>query len=149
MRVYLSGPMTGIDDWNFPAFNQAADELHSIGCEVTNPADDGDKLTWNENLTRDVADILASNYDALVLLPGWAESKGALLEVTTALLSGVVEFQIRIGPNAFEPIPLGLISALTGVGIHSVLEGEAGALELVSAMAMNEATTGARDVTTH
>lgn len=40
-RVYLAGPMTGIADYNFPAFNAAAARLRAEGFDVVNPADHG------------------------------------------------------------------------------------------------------------
>lgn len=40
-RVYLAGPMTGIADYNFPAFNAAAARLRAVGFDVVNPADHG------------------------------------------------------------------------------------------------------------
>src|SRR4051812_6760126 len=38
-RVYVAGPMRGIPEFNFPAFNAAAVALRQIGCEVFNPAE--------------------------------------------------------------------------------------------------------------
>ncbi len=39
MKVYISDPMTGIKDDNFPTFSAAARALRSVGYEVVNPAD--------------------------------------------------------------------------------------------------------------
>ncbi|MBT9158943.1 MAG: hypothetical protein DDT26_00192 [Dehalococcoidia bacterium] len=39
MRIYISGPMTGLHDLNFPAFRDAAAKLRAIGYEVVNPAE--------------------------------------------------------------------------------------------------------------
>ena len=41
-RVYVAGPMTGIAEHNFPAFNAAAASLRAAGWHVENPADHGD-----------------------------------------------------------------------------------------------------------
>lgn len=38
-RVYLSGPMTGLPELNFPAFRVEAARLRALGFEVVNPAD--------------------------------------------------------------------------------------------------------------
>ena len=38
MRLYLAGPMSGIKDFNFPAFNEAAEHLRKLGYEVFNPS---------------------------------------------------------------------------------------------------------------
>ncbi|CRM19804.1 hypothetical protein [Pseudomonas sp. 31 R 17] len=40
-RVYVAGPMTGIEDFNYPAFNAVADQLRALGYEFENPADHG------------------------------------------------------------------------------------------------------------
>lgn len=40
-RVYVAGPMTGIADFNYPAFNAVADQQRTHGYEVENPADHG------------------------------------------------------------------------------------------------------------
>jgi Domain of unknown function (DUF4406)/Domain of unknown function (DUF5664) len=80
VRVYLSGPMTGIDDWNFPAFNQAADNLRRMGYTVSNPAEYGadPAFSWAACLRRDIKDLV--DCDVLVQLPGWENSRGANLE---------------------------------------------------------------------
>lgn len=38
-RVYISGPMSGLPDLNFPAFNAAAQQLRELGLDAVNPAD--------------------------------------------------------------------------------------------------------------
>ena len=39
MRIYISGPMTGHADHNFPAFDAAAERLRAEGHFVINPAE--------------------------------------------------------------------------------------------------------------
>lgn len=89
--VYVAGPMTGIADFNFPAFNAAADRLLNNGYEVINPADNdnGDPeqartsgTPWEDYMRKDIADLIEA--DAIAVLPGWQNSKGASLEVTVA-----------------------------------------------------------------
>ncbi len=83
--LYISGPMSGKDDFNFPAFNELARRLRLFGFPVLNPADFGAdaSLTWAECLKRDL--VLVGHCDVLILLPGYADSAGATLEVSTAL----------------------------------------------------------------
>lgn len=93
MKVYISGPMTGIEDYNFPAFHQAAERLQAAGYRVENPASKGviDGWTWSDYLRHDLRQLLEC--DAICLLPGWRNSKGATLEhhVATGLGMAVVD----------------------------------------------------------
>ena len=85
-RVYLGGPMAGIAEHNFPVFHKAARWLRGQGYEVFNPAEnkDGDVDQPRSFYMRiDIPAVMAS--DAIVLLPGWQESRGANLEVWIAL----------------------------------------------------------------
>lgn len=79
-RIYIAGPMTGIDDFNFPAFNAAAEALRAQGWHVENPADHGvvAGATWEDYLAYDLTRI--GKCGAIYLLPGWSKSKGARLE---------------------------------------------------------------------
>jgi len=90
MRVYIAGPMTGIADYNFPAFNAMADKMRAAGWHVENPADHGLVVgaDWADYLRYDIG-CLAS-CEAIMLLPGWTASRGARLEVSIAKELGVV-----------------------------------------------------------
>lgn len=91
MKVYISGPMTGYEDYNFPAFDDAAQKLTAFGHEVINPADNGvvDGWSWSDYLRLDLR--LLTECDAIVLLPGWAQSRGARLERHVAKELGLIE----------------------------------------------------------
>lgn len=85
MRLYICGPMTGLPEFNFPAFNVAALRLNHAGYETTNPADNGAAepgLTWGDYMRRDIPQMLAC--DGIALLPSWENSRGALLETHIA-----------------------------------------------------------------
>lgn len=111
MKIYLAGPMRGIPEFNFPAFMAAADQLRFDGHEVFNPAEkDNEKhgtdiskgntagdeavaaqehgFNLREALGADLAWICAEA-DAVALLPGWQNSKGAKAEHATALALGL------------------------------------------------------------
>lgn len=88
-RTYLSGPMTGLPDFNFPAFNSAATVLRGEGLDVINPAEHGviDGWGWADYLRHDIS--LLATCDQIVLLPGWSQSKGARLELHIAQQLGM------------------------------------------------------------
>lgn len=83
-RIYVAGPMTGIEDFNFPAFNAAAERLRWAGWIVENPAEHGviEGAEWADYLAYDLTKI--GTCGAIFLLPGWENSKGAQLEVLVA-----------------------------------------------------------------
>ena len=82
--VYISGPMTGLPDLNFPAFHAAARQLRDLGYTVRNPAEVGEEpgKTWEDYMRKDIR--LLCECDTILLLPGWENSKGAHLELHIA-----------------------------------------------------------------
>jgi len=108
MRVYIAGPMTGVDGFNFPAFDKAAAKYRALGNEVISPAEHerangldtagltGDpaelegKFDLAAALLWDLAQVAA--VDAVVLLDGWERSSGvrAELALAEALGKGVI-----------------------------------------------------------
>lgn len=79
-RIYIAGPMTGLPELNFPAFNAAAAELRKRGAWVENPAEinaAGD-ITWEDAMRADIPRLMTC--DSLYLLPGWQQSRGAAIE---------------------------------------------------------------------
>lgn len=86
--VYVAGPMTGYPDFNYPAFNDAAEALLSAGYEVRNPVDSeqhndtGGHQTWSWYLRQALKMLVEA--DGVALLDGWEESRGARLEVHVA-----------------------------------------------------------------
>ncbi|WP_220485018.1 DUF4406 domain-containing protein [Stenotrophomonas lacuserhaii] len=79
-RTYIAGPMTGYTDFNYPAFNDAAAQLRSLGIAAINPADHGvvQGATWEDYLRSDIAQL--ATCESIYFLPGWSKSRGALLE---------------------------------------------------------------------
>jgi len=122
MKLYIAGPMTGIDDWNFPAFFNAEEQLKDLGYVVENPArHDGNTLEealatvgtlenpvekWEFYIKRDLKYLLECA--GLVLLPGWQNSRGARLEVHIAKQLKMPLFILRDGNLAPRITCIGL-----------------------------------------
>jgi len=99
MNVYIAGPMTGLPQFNFPAFDRAAESLAAQGHTVFNPAQmDRDvgfdpastevsKEFLKDALRRDLSAICDA--DAVAMLPGWERSGGARVEWTLATHLGL------------------------------------------------------------
>ncbi len=81
LRLYIAGPMRGIEDFNSPAFFEAEEHLTRAGFSVENPArNPAGRLV--DHFRQDAERI--SKCDGVVVLPGWEDSKGAMLEVLIA-----------------------------------------------------------------
>ena len=83
-RIYISGPMTGLPEFNFPAFNAEAARLSALGYDVVNPVNINPDTTtpYLECLRNDLVELLKC--DTLALLDGWQRSTGAHLEMHIA-----------------------------------------------------------------
>lgn len=65
--IYLSGPMTGIPDLNFPEFRRVAAKLYERGYEVINPADfEQPDKSWEACMRVDIVELMKA--DALALI---------------------------------------------------------------------------------
>lgn len=89
-RVYISGAISGrLPEDVFEDFDRAEDQLESLGWEVVNPLFNGltEEDTWAEHMRADLRMLLEC--DAIALIPGWSESRGARFEITVALELGM------------------------------------------------------------
>lgn len=82
MRIYIAGPMRGLEDMNRAAFDRLAAKLRADGHVVINPAE-----CFNGKPSRDLRGVLSC--EAVVVLGGWQMSKGARLEVEAAVEIGM------------------------------------------------------------
>lgn len=102
---YIAGPMSGIPEWNYPAFFKAEDQLKEEGWRVFNPARkdvengfededakvDGDTAQAMENgnfdfrkaYLWDLARVVKG--DGIYMLKGWEQSPGARGEHAAAV----------------------------------------------------------------
>lgn len=90
MKFYLSGPMTGYPDWNYPAFAAAAELLRYMGHQVLSPAENfagATNKTYAEYMRLDIEQVLS--VEAIAVLPHWWTSRGACIEVSVARVIGL------------------------------------------------------------
>lgn len=94
-RIYISGPMSGLPEQNFPAFHAAAAQLRAAGHQVINPAEinEDTTLSWEQCLRADIKALC--DCDVIAMLPGWENSKGAHLEVHVAHRLGIKVMRIE------------------------------------------------------
>lgn len=122
-KYYLAGPMSGIPQFNFPAFDAACLRLRAAGFDIVSPHEhdtpetqaaarasvDGAPMpketgaeTWAECLARDVV-LVGDVCAGIIFLPGWERSRGAKLEAFTGLLCGK-EFGAYVAHEGAEPV---------------------------------------------
>jgi len=82
--LYVAGPMTGLPEFNYPAFRDAENRLTASGYRVLNPIDSeafndtGAPQAWDWYMRHAIRMVLAA--DGIALLDGWENSRGARLE---------------------------------------------------------------------
>lgn len=88
-RIYLAGPMTGLQDFNYPAFHAEAARLRALGYQVENPAENPEPAcgSWAMYMRAALRQLLTC--DRVALLPGWEGSKGAREEVRVSATLGI------------------------------------------------------------
>jgi hypothetical protein len=102
MRVYLSGPMTGIPDFNGPAFEFYTKRLRDFGFEVFSPheMDEGiHDADWSYYIRRDLKLLVDPIYgiERLYLMPEAWKSRGARLERMVAEAVGIEVWDVETG----------------------------------------------------
>ena len=125
-RIYIAGPMRGIDQDNFPAFDEARTRLRRFGWDVVSPADMdrsygydptiGDTecpFDWGSAIQRDVAAI--SRCTDIVLLPGWESSMGVAVEAAVAHGCGLTFYE-------YDPDPVDLADGLRFITAETVFD---------------------------
>ena len=150
--AYIAGPMTGIPEFNFPAFDYAAKLLRSDGWSIISPAEmdrhdgfDETGCTGHEALTdtqrqrfaaNDIQALL--NVNAIILLPGWANSTGATNEAKVASWLGRAGYE-------FDPDLLDLLTPITLTGVWSSVKPERNARATVL-LGAEELVNGDRNI---
>ena len=79
-KVYICGPMTGLQEHNYPAFHAAEAKLLEDGYEVVSPArlDHSANETWEDHMKTDIKAMM--DCDTICVLPGADGSSGATKE---------------------------------------------------------------------
>jgi hypothetical protein len=92
MIAYISGPMTGLPDLNYPAFKLCEAKLYFTGHTVYNPAN----FKWSgegefpiREAFAEYCDFICTKADTIVMLPGWKQSGGAIAEHALAQRIGL------------------------------------------------------------
>lgn len=101
--IYLAGPMTGIEDFNYPAFHSAAAKLRARGYPVINPAEafgGATDLSFDTYMRYDLTCLLR-DCDTIVVLEGWEKSPGAVLEVSVASALGYGILKLVEGQDVY------------------------------------------------
>lgn len=97
-RIYIAGPMTGVARFNRPRFQQSARILRAQGWTVESPVEiaaafgsDNTIVTTPGMLDAVIEAELAAlaKCDAIYLLAGWEDSRGAKRELWLALDKGL------------------------------------------------------------
>lgn len=113
--VYIAGPMTGIDEFNAPAFRKAAKTLKLNGYTVVSPVELDEDAEFDHTaneitedvyfsfLKRDIQAIIDGGVKAIVVLPGWETSRGAAAEVELARNLGIPIFSYTDRERVLRP----------------------------------------------
>lgn len=88
-KLYLSGPMSGLPQSNYPAFHAEAERLRALGYHVENPAENDPPAcgSWEGYMRKAIAQLITC--DVIALLPGWSDSRGSLIERQLAVTLGM------------------------------------------------------------
>lgn len=110
--------MTGIPQFNYPAFKAAATRLRGMGFQVIDPTEIDDSHTqkialastdgkapmpWGQLIGRDIA-VLCGGANQVLLLPGWEKSRGSMMEALAAMYSDIQVSEVFTHEFTFEDI---------------------------------------------
>lgn len=98
MKLYISGPMSGLPDFNRPAFEAARAEIESlnpiIDVFVLSPTDNPppppgrhEAQEWRHYMAAALQQVVEA--DGIALLGGWSNSPGACAEHAVAVAAGI------------------------------------------------------------
>lgn len=85
--IYIAGPMSGLPQWNYPAFDAAAAQIRAWGLVAFSPHElhpeartlsPEDAQPWDVYMRDAIRQLLQCR--SILLLPGWTASVGASAE---------------------------------------------------------------------
>lgn len=126
-KLYLTGPISGQPDRGEEAFRRVREKLRKAGyvvlCPVESTGIQPDKPR-SYHMRRDCEMVLVAH--GLVCLPGWMQSRGALLESLLAREIGTPSYEYRedLAPEDYPRIEMSLddlYSCFTGL-VGSTIE---------------------------
>lgn len=87
MKLYIAGPMTGLPNFNYPAFERAETLLNQLGFETESPHHNGEngeqeRFAYEEFIRMGLKQLLQCN--GVALLDGWERSRGVAIELYVA-----------------------------------------------------------------
>jgi hypothetical protein len=92
LTYYLSGPMTGYDEYNYPAFEAACQTLRATGISIESPHENPapptrDAMTEAEiwSYYMEVCYKQMDKCQGIILMKGWPQSTGARQELEIAM----------------------------------------------------------------
>ena len=85
--IYVSGPMTGYENFNRELFSSTAKALEDDGFNVLNPATLPDGLTQTQYMSICQSMVMCAGF--IYMLRGWQDSEGAKAELALARKLGL------------------------------------------------------------
>ncbi len=99
--------MSGIPEFNAPAFTAFAVKYRERGWKVISPPEldmEAGDFAYESCIKRDMRLLVDAGIQALYMLPGWQKSKGANLEKLLAELTGIPCFDAESGEAVTETV---------------------------------------------
>lgn len=90
IKVYIAGPITGHEGYR-ENFNSVAERLRSAGMIPLNPATADEGMSASDYMRLSFAQIDCAN--AVLFLPGYEDSKGAMIELAYCKYIGKPTFK--------------------------------------------------------
>lgn len=96
-KAYISGKITGMLETEYKdLFKKGCEKANELGYEAVNPCElnHNHDLSWSSYMKVDL--IAMFDCDALIALPNWKDSKGAIIEVNLAIELGMVVIYLSL-----------------------------------------------------